>query len=184
MEREKRAPVFEWITGAIPYYPDEALKVRVFMASTNSIALDDDTVIGQMWIPAPVLPMHRAMMHPEVLTLSLGSNVGVIHLSLRGPALRRKIMPGCACACCGCCVVPICGSPPCVPACSVLTARSASCCLKIVESDACRTIGSVLCCCCVLTGITFVSRRRLADVPHSFNAGITPRHLSGLSMML
>lgn len=100
-----------------------------------------------------MLPLPRALSHPDMLALSLGTNVGVIHLSLRGPAVRRSVARGCTCWCGNGCMVPICGSPPCVPAASIVLARALNSFWLCATSEQCRTAAAAACCCCAAAGM-------------------------------
>jgi hypothetical protein len=155
IEHNSLTPVFQWTTGGIPYIPGEAIKVCVHMAETRKVKPRIDKVVGRMWIDAPALPLPKSILYPELLTMSLGASVGIIHLSIKGPSLRRKIVPGCVCVCC-CGVIPICGSPPCLPSCGNCTARGAASCLRVLRSENCETFTKVACCCCLALGLTFL----------------------------
>lgn len=149
IESDTRTPVFEWTTGSINFEQAEPLKLRLYMATSATPHPKKDTVIGQMWLEAPVLPLPLAMMYPEIISCSLGSNVGIVHLTMRGPALRRYPSPGCICWCC-CCAIPVCGSPPCCPAPSVTCARSLRCCYECSQSRTAQVVAGVACCCFIV----------------------------------
>jgi hypothetical protein len=173
IERETRSPTFEWLTGSIPYEPDEPLKLRVFIARRQVINPRTDILCGQMWLEAPVLPLPRALSYPELLPLSLGTNVGVVHLSLRGPAVRRKVNSGCACWCGPECMIPIAGSPPRVPACSVVAARTLSCVWSCATSEQCLAVTAAACCCCLaVVGIKLMGSADSAQQVFDVTSGL------------
>lgn len=151
IEPETRTPIFDWMAGSIKYSPNESLKLRVYIARNDRVDPENDLMVGQVWLPAPVLPVTKALAHPELLALSLGTNVGVIHVSLRGPAVRRTSVQGCLCWCCGC-PCAVCGSPPCVPACSVTARRTARFCCSVFTSFKCR-LAVALFCLAVIIGV-------------------------------
>lgn len=147
---ETRTPIFDWMAGAIAYDVKESLKVRVFIARKNHIDPEADLLVGQVWLPAPVVPVPRALAHPELLALSLGTNVGVVQLSVQGPAVRRKLVPGCVCWC-GRKPLGVCGSPPCMPASSVWYLRFVRALHALMENV--RELFSTLTCKIVLAAI-------------------------------
>jgi len=166
-----RTPTYEWRSGAIEYDPAEILKLQLFMTHDGSskISPDDDLLIGQAWLPAPVLPLPRALMHPEVFPLSLGTNVGIVHVSLIGPSVRRTVVNGCVCRCWSC-VVPICGSPPCVPACSVVCARAGRGCWSCVTSREFQ-LATATVCCCFIGGVAAATSGRAGGMAQGTAAG-------------
>lgn len=148
--RDTRTPVFGWLSGPLAYSADESLKVQVFMAGARGgyavAEPETDLLVGQAWLHAPVLPRPREGRWPAVFSLSLGAHVGLVHLSISGPALRATAVRGCTCRC-GPCDPPLCGAPPCVPACSIVAARLARGCWSCLTSDECQQTTGVLCCC-------------------------------------
>lgn len=143
---ETRTPVLDWSPGSIPYEPREPLLVKVHAATYVSRAEPEtDVVVGQVWMGAPLLPVPPELAEPETGALSLGENVGVIQLSLNGPAVRRRHVQGCALWCGSGAAVPICGSPPCVPSLSVTLARGARCCYVGLLSFWCRAAAAAGC---------------------------------------
>lgn len=160
VERETRTPTFEWMSGPIPFDHTETLKLKLLMTKTADKEVDpsEDMLVGQAWLPAPVLPLPRGLRAPEIFPLSLGTNVGIIHLTIEGPSLRRSAVKGCVCNCC-CCTLPICGSPPCLPAMSVVYARGSRNCWSCLTSDECKKVLGILCCCVVTTAAVTVASR-------------------------
>lgn len=176
IERNSLTPVFQWTTGGIPYTPHESIKVCVHMASAHEGRPRKDRIVGQMWLDAPVLPLPNAMLYPELMSMSLGASVGIIHLSIKGPALRQKSVPGCVCYCC-CCTIPICGTPPCLPSIGTCSARCAAGCLRALRSERCETFTKYACCCCIALGLTFL----IAKAPQMQEAAVgASRHAADL----
>lgn len=146
-----RSPMFQFTAGAIEYHERLPLHVELYLVVglDGTPNVENDSVIGSMYLPAPFLPPPRTMAAPEVMTASLGLNVGVIQISLRGPTLRHEREEGCVLAPCGLggpCICYVCGSPPCVPSlgiCGQRTYRSASLCYTRTE----QWLGPTLCCC-------------------------------------
>lgn len=161
VELDTRAPNFEWVSGSIIFEPHEPLKLRVFMAKRHEVNPQVDKLIGQLWIEAPVLPLPRDLAHPRTSALSLGTNVGVVHISVRGPAIRRRIVEGCFIRC-GNCILPICGVPPCLPSCSVTLSRGLKSFVHGVTGELCGKIAAAFCCCVTLGAIVASSSPRSA----------------------
>lgn len=153
--RDTRTPVFEWSSGPLDYEPTDAIKVRLMLARYGFIR-EDDPIIGQFWLPAPAVPMPRNMVYPVISAFSLGTNVGRLHLALRGPIQRRAYVPGCVCALMPSVYLPLCGTPPCCP--SLLThwrrnLQSVARCITGEAGQACAVATQALCCCFVGTSL-------------------------------
>jgi hypothetical protein len=152
IEHGKLSPVFDWESGAIPFDPDDSLKVRVLLASSYKPRPNRDRVIGQTWLKPPVVPFAIGLVSGAVRAMSLGENVGVIHLSLCGPALRRSHVEGCvACWCPSCCCIPFvpcCTVPACCPSMGAAFKFVVRDCYSCVTSTEFKVCSAVLCCCC------------------------------------
>jgi len=152
------SPVFEWTGGAVLYEPDEPLRLRLHMARdpAGKPSIENDYVVGNVFLDAGFLPPPRTLAAPELMTASLGLSVGVLQFSVRGPAYASSRRAGCVLYPCGeagcapygerCCALYVCGLPPRCPAYSVLRGEcNRSCQLQCLRSKTC--LYNSFCCC-------------------------------------
>lgn len=174
--RSSRSPVFEWTGGAMQYKPNLPLHITLYMAKDPAGVpnIDDDFVVGNVFLPAGFLPPPRTMAAPETMTASLGLNVGVLQFSVRGPGYARPKKAGCVLYPCGedgchpfgerCCALYICGSPPCCVAYSVRKGECKHCCsLGYMRTKTC--LYNSFCCCCSWTPSGFLGTGWYAGKP-------------------